>query len=335
MINRHSPILVNASIDKFLEVVRRNYSEQSVAAYTQALQLFVEHVQDVQKVKLAGALVDGIILGWAESFLEYLQKNRSVETEHLYSRVILYYWRFLEDTYEVQINSDALATYLEAHRRPKSHLIPTIPTAQIATIVATATDFQPTQPDDTVTEREYLGNLRDKAFLLTLVYTGLRVSEICDLRKDQFDSANRQLILQDNLCLSLPPIVTTAISTYLSRRSNLDQQNHTDTPLFARHDKRASKRVLPISRWTGANIVENWVNYALDASVRAQLNSEKITITPHSFRHYFVLDVLAQTEHNIATTQTLARHGDRSTTRRYLHQIAASTSSNNIRKTGE
>jgi integrase len=129
--------------------------------------------------------------------------------------------------------------------------------------------------------------------------------------------------------------VTTAISTYLSRRSNLDQQNPTDTPLFARHDKRASKRVLPISRWTGANIVENWVNYALDASIRAQLDSEKITITPHSFRHYFILDALAQTDHDIAATQTLARHGDRSTTRRYLHRITASTSSINKRKTGE
>ena len=336
MISHPNPIFVNASIDKFLAEVRRNYSEQSVAAYTQALHLFVEHLQVVHKVKIAIVSVDEIILRWAESFLEYLRINRSVETEHLYSRVILHYWRFLEDAYEVQLNSDALAIYLDANRRPKSHLLPMIPTAQIAKIVATATDFQPTRPDDTtVTEREYLGSLRDKAFLLTLAYTGLRVSEICDLRKRQFDPGNQQLILQANLCLSLPLAATTAISTYLSQRSGLDQQNSADTPLFARHDKRASKRVLPISRWTGANIVEHWVSYALDASIRAQLDNEKMTITPHSFRHYFILDALAQTDHDIAATQTLARHGDRSTTRRYLHRITASTSSINKRKTGE
>lgn len=335
MSSHRDPLLVTTSIDKFLEMVRRNYSEQSVTAYTQALQLFVEHLRTVSKVKVAIAAVDDVIMGWSESFLEYLQEHRSVETEHLYSRVLLHYWKFLEVTYGVPTKSDALALYLEVNRRPKSHEIPKIPAPQIAAIVAAATDFQPLRPDDTVTEREYLGNLRDKAFLLTLAHTGLRLSEICDLRKDQFDPSNQQLILSDNFYLSLPPAVARAISTYLSQRSRFDQQNPADLPLFARHDKRASQRVLPISRWTGANIVEHWVNYALDVSIRQKLNSENITITPHSFRHYFVLGILTQTEHDIAATQTLARHGDRSTTRRYLHQINKSTRAGNVRNTGE
>jgi integrase len=169
--------------------------------------------------------------------------------------------------------------------------------------------------------------LRDKAFILTLGYTGLRVSEICELRRHQFDSDKSQIVANTNLGLSLPTSAVSALIAYLSARRKLDSQQPSalgDLPLFARHDKRAGSRILSVSRWTGANIVDMWVRLGLDRTTRVALEKAHMNITPHTFRHYFVFNALASTDKDISSAQRLARHGDRSTTRRYLQQLARS-----------
>ncbi|MCB0180129.1 MAG: tyrosine-type recombinase/integrase, partial [Anaerolineae bacterium] len=102
------------------------------------------------------------------------------------------------------------------------------------------------------------------------------------------------------------------ISLYLSLRSELDQQQGRQKvlPIFARHDKRASKRVLPISARTAENIVTDYVVHFLGEEARG-------TITPHTFRHYFVTRVARQ--HDILVAQNLARHESISTTSGYTH----------------
>ena len=82
-------------------------------------------------------------------------------------------------------------------------------------------------------------------------------------------------------------------------------------PLFARHDRGAGKKVKPITTTTGRNIVTQRVSEAL--------GSEAIgTITPHSFRHYFVTIVL-RASGNLKVAQALARHSSISTTSLYAH----------------
>jgi integrase len=87
--------------------------------------------------------------------------------------------------------------------------------------------------------------------------------------------------------------------------------------LFARHDKKAGNNILPISRWTAANIIHQWTMSSLPPDIRADLTAQGITISPQTFRHYFVITVLQRTG-DIAETQYLARHADTATTRRYL-----------------
>jgi integrase len=84
--------------------------------------------------------------------------------------------------------------------------------------------------------------------------------------------------------------------------------------------------VYAISRWTGANIVDAWAKQALEPAVRTALIAANQYITPHSFRHYFVMNALRNTENDVATTQIMARHVDRSTTRRYLQKLASDQS---------
>jgi integrase/recombinase XerC len=54
--------------------------------------------------------------------------------------------------------------------------------------------------------------------------------------------------------------------------------------------------------------------------VKESLGKEAIgTITPHSFRHYFVTTVLRGSGGNLKLAQELARHKNISVTQRYAH----------------
>jgi integrase len=164
--------------------------------------------------------------------------------------------------------------------------------------------------------------LRDKAFLLTLADAGLRISEICDLRLEQLSEDRRQLWLKTPVPLSTR--AGRALDAYLAERHILDKaQTHlprASLPIFARHDKRAGKRILPVSRWTGNNIVNSWVKLALPEATLSEFRQQGQQITPQTFRHYFVVTTLMATG-NPETTQQLARHAHPSTTRRYVRSI--------------
>jgi len=74
-------------------------------------------------------------------------------------------------------------------------------------------------------------------------------------------------------------------------------------------------------------IEERFTNQLIEAGklaselmVREALGEAAVgTITPHSFRHYFVTAVLRATGGDIHTAQRLARHSNISVTERYAH----------------
>jgi integrase len=82
--------------------------------------------------------------------------------------------------------------------------------------------------------------------------------------------------------------------------------------MFARHDRGAGKKILPITTTTGRKIIRKIVKKVLGAEHVG-------TITPHSFRHYFVTTVLRASGGNIKLAQELARHKNIQVTQRYAH----------------
>lgn len=317
-------------INDFIRDIEHQYSAPTIAAYTQALNVFMQFLRTEKKLSLSRVTVSSIEGEWGEAFMVWLQESRSVETEHLYMRAIYQFYQYVDQHSDRTFDIELLAHYIETNRRPKVHAIPTLPSEAIRRIVQFAEASRGLS--EAASERELLGNLRDRAFILMLACTGLRISEICDLRISQFDVAMARLSLNEFTQLPLSSSAATATKTYLMKRLSLDQQQPTfqpkGLPLFSRHDKRVGSRILPISRWTGANIVEAWVRAALNPEERGQLEETSQVITPHSFRHHFVLNALMSTEHDVAETQVLARHSDRSTTRRYLNTLTRKSSSN-------
>jgi integrase len=106
-----------------------------------------------------------------------------------------------------------------------------------------------------------------------------------------------------------------AIKDYLAARIELDGNSGkvlSSLPLFARHDRGAGKKLKPITPTTGRNIVAKRVLEAVGVDAVG-------TITPHSFRHYFVTTVLRGSGGNLKLAQALARHRNIAVTQRYAH----------------
>ena len=70
--------------------------------------------------------------------------------------------------------------------------------------------------------------------------------------------------------------------------------------------------MLPISTTTARAIVRQQVGQTLGETHRG-------SITPHSFRHYFVTTVLRGSGGNLKLAQELARHRSIAVTQRYAH----------------
>lgn len=321
---------IQRTISRYLESLFAHYAPQTILAYSQALRLFAQLLQKQLAIHPTKASIDTLKVDWAYLYLHHLQENHSIETEHLYSRAILGFYQYVETHIHPGFagQADILARYLAQHRRAKQHYAPTLPVAAIETILTHVTTAStPRDPDHSIS-RDTLRLLRDKAFLLTLANTGLRVSEICLLRVEHIDPTHHILLLDTDLQLPLPSPVLAAVNAYLVARKPLDSLQHlfhaSHLPLFARHDKKAAKQILPISRWTAANIVAYWTTAALPPDEYQQLISNNCPISPQTFRHYFVIATLQRTG-NLHETQTLARHADTATTRRYLTYTVQNT----------
>jgi integrase len=160
--------------------------------------------------------------------------------------------------------------------------------------------------------------LRDRAFLLTLADTGMRVHEACRLRRGQVDwNEGRAVIVgkgDKQAVVRFSSRALNAIKEYLAARARLDgsaTKSLASLPLFARHDRGAGSKVKPITRATGALIVRRRVEEALGT-----IGDQRIT--PHSLRHYFVTTVLRGSG-NLKLAQELARHANIQVTQRYAH----------------
>jgi len=107
---------------------------------------------------------------------------------------------------------------------------------------------------------------------------------------------------------------TDALLDYLNTRREIDGSSNrslSSLPLFSRHDRGAGTKVKPMTTTTGRNIVAERIVEFLGPDVVG-------TITPHSFRHYFVTRVL-KASGNLKLAQELARHKNIAVTQRYAH----------------
>lgn len=299
--------------DKYLDNIKLSRSENTSRAYKNAITLFFlvlkERWIDPESDLVVKLSEDAI--AWFATYL----KNYSPATERLYLQAIKGFYEFLAAEKANDINLPRLKLLLRQRARRSGQRLPQFPSEEIETVLS----YLETRSQNSYSHPEIkLRELRDRAFIITLADTGLRVSEACKLRRGDIDwNEGRAIIIgkgDKQAVVRFSSRSMKAIKEYLNIRIKIDGATGLplpSLPLFARHDKGAGKKTKPITTTTGRNLVAETVRLALGENAAR-------TITPHSFRHYFVTTVL-RASGNLKLAQELARHTNISVTQRYAH----------------
>lgn len=310
----HKPKTIAEAIQAYLDSVQLSRSENTARTYGNAMRSFAfsleERGRDVEETEVS-QLSEDFITEFAADL-----KGYAPNTEQLYLSAVTGFYEYLAAEGHSEINLPRLRMLIKRRSRRPGQRLPQFPKSDIEEVIDYAKGLH---RHPTENERKRLQNLRDRAFILTLADTGMRVHEACHLRRGDLDwheakaviigKGNRQAVVR------FSDRSLDALRDYLNARAEMDGafgRSLTSLPLFARHDRGAGDRVEPISTTTGRNIVRDRVRECLGKKAEG-------TITPHSFRHYFVTEVLQGSGGNIKLAQKLARHKNIQVTQRYAH----------------
>lgn len=278
---------MNEQIEHFLTTFQR--SPRTIFAYRNALIQFTKAVGEDADLN-------------TETYITFLSaiKSKSPSTQRVYRTAILKYYAFYKAG-----NWAELKEATEHYTRKQGKRIVNFNREAIEQIIVYCESLQGDLPA-----------LRDHAFVLTLVDTGLRLSEACSLKRGDIDWLEQRAIIigkgDKQTVIRFSNRSIQALKDYLHERASVEPNSRTplaSQPLFARHDIRASKRIRPISAggmWKAikARMTEAGVDHRL--------------VRLHDFRHYFVT-ITYLAKGNLKLSQELARHESISTTNRYAH----------------
>lgn len=309
---------VSEVMNHYLEMVKLARSKQTMLTYRNALRVFSEVLTEKwlspESTPIAKLTEDLI------SPLAGYLKTYSPATEQVYLQAVKGFYEYVDSEHLAEVNQSRIRVLIRQRSRRPGFRFPQFPMEDIEHLLVqmenienlVATSSEEEQP--IVRLRAY----RDRAFLLTLADTGLRVHEACKLRRGDIDWNEQRAVIvgkgDKQAVIRFTSRSIQAIKDYLAQRAAIDGNSGrqlTSLPIFARHDKGAGKKVKPMTPTTGRRIVQERV---------AQLLSKEMVgrITPHSFRHYFVTSVLRGTG-NLRYAQELARHKNIAVTQRYTH----------------
>ncbi len=304
---------ISSVIKDYLEVVKLARSQNTTLTYGKALKEFKKVLRKA-RIDPETSPINLLTEDMVSRFVMHL-KSFAPATEQLFVRAVARFYKYLAAERLAEVNLPRMDLLIEQRIRKPGVRIPQFPTAEIERVVEFASTQLPMITEPTV---ERLRAMRDRAFLLTLADTGLRVHEACNLRRGDMDwNEGRAIIIgkgDKQAVVRFTSRSMRALKDYLSLRGELDGgsgKQLTALPVFARHDKGTGKKIKPITPTTGRNIVAERVRQALGDKAEGH-------ITPHSFRHYFVSTILRGSS-NLKLAQALARHENIQITQRYAH----------------
>jgi site-specific recombinase XerD len=306
-------ISISDAIDRYIKTVNTARSANTARTYKNGMTLFLltltEHKLDPKTLPVAELSEEPV--SWFAARL----KDYSPATERLYLTALAGFYDYIAGENLAEVNLPRIRLLIHQRARRPGIRLPQFPQNDLDTLLQKISDLHTRIAAD---EEEKLRNLRDRAFLLTLADTGLRVHEACGMRRGDLDrNEGRAIVIgkgNQQAVVRFSKRAQAALDDYLRARAPLDGASGrplSSLPLFARHDLGAGKKVKPITTATGRNIVNQRVAEFLGNDLVGR-------ITPHSFRHYFVTRVLLASG-NLKLAQELARHKNIAVTQRYAH----------------
>lgn len=301
-------------------------------AFTQLfsrIECYTKIMADLQKLKT--------------EFLEYLEieRNRSSRTVVNYDHYLSRFIKFAGITRIGEINEDLirkfriyLNRFVDADGLPLKKItqnyhiialraflkylarrqIPSVPAERIE--LARQEERAVTFLEDRELEKFMAGpdakslvGLRDRAILETLFSTGVRVSELCSLDRDDVGGSGEFSVRGKGNKIRLVFLssgAAMAIKDFLARRSD------TDPALFIRLPQPGKKLTADNLRLTPRTIQRIIRKYAVKAGIVGK------KVSPHTLRHSFATDLLRNGA-DIRSVQSLLGHSSVTTTQIYTH----------------
>lgn len=275
------------------------------------------------------------------SFLEYLEieKNRSAKTLENYRRYLLNFLDFSKVKDPSEITAELVRQYRVRLNRVKDHNGNTLKkNTQMYYLIALRSFLKYLARQNIVSlaaEKVELGkiserklefldadelarllvapkgddvaSLRDRAILETLFSTGLRVSELCSLNRDNINLENGEFAVRGKggklRVVFLSDSAKEALKMYSSERSDIHGA------LFVAHHGQLNKK--ESARLTPRSVQRIVKKYSIAAGVVKK-------VSPHQLRHSFATDLL-QNGADIRSVQVMLGHSSITTTQIYTH----------------
>jgi len=238
-------------------------------------------------------------------------------TLHTYLAALVGWVNYLQVRGWLPFTPQELARFQDGAKRVRRNqrppdLLPHPPRAEEMKALVDAARRAPLRREDD--HRALLAKLRDIAVVEVLRCTGLRVGELVKISRKQLDEEERAAWVVGKRGkvrrVYFDERAWSAMRRYLLERQVYDGGSGRplgDLPVFARHDRRAGEKVLPLTTESIQNIIRKLAE-------RADLAAKGIT--PHALRHYFATRIY-QTTGDLAVTQTALGHSSPNTTRIY------------------
>jgi len=287
---------MKTEINHFLETLDR--SPKTIFAYRNALTQFVNVVGEDAELN-------------TETYVKFLTslKRNAPSTQTVYTTAVLGFYAFQKAG-----NPAEMQEATKHHTRKAGKRIVNFNREAIEQVMAYCAALN--ENGSSLSAGKNLEALRDRAFVLTLADTGLRISEACALKRGDIDWREQRAIIigkgDKQAVVRFSDRAIEALNVYLRARANVEPNSRkplTSQPLFARHDIRASKTIRPITAGGMWKAIKNRME---------ESGLERNTVRLHDFRHYFVtMTYLAKRD--LKLSQILARHESISTTNRYAH----------------
>lgn len=311
------PLSCDEALNRYLDhLTLRGRSPATVRTYATAIGTFLAFLagrgRDPQTVAVATIQPADVAL----FLLHATRAGRKPATRSLYLTVITSFFRYLilHDYYPgtVEHVRDQLGdlTVKGARMHPA-------PDQRLPLLVRAAARAL----SEAATPRTYLVAARNCAILQTLFASGMRVSEVAGLSREDIDWARGHALITGKggrqRLVFFSPDALAAINQYLDRRGE-----DGFSPLFLHHDNAHAAQLARerAARSTGESL--RLTARQIQAVVRALARAEGIRATPHAFRHFMATELLNDAGADIRDVQEILGHASLATTQIYTHKGA-------------
>lgn len=285
--------------DYLLDLKTNNYSEKTLYNYERDLKVFENFLKEIN---IPFNKIDKrTLLNYKANLISQDRKTAKGEKiekklgSHSINRMLSSLRSYLKYLNRMDYESPLSPTNIELIKTEKKRTR-VAELEQIIKLIESPSEF----------EKNIIVALRNRAMLEMLFSTGIRISELTNLKKDQIDKAGRILIKgkgKKERFVYLTPRAEEHLNNYLEKRGD-SPSSHIFLPYRGKNIHEKDKRISP--------------NYLQERVKRyRELLRLNIPVSPHSIRHAFAT-YLAESGASPAAIQILLGHQSLDTTTRYI-----------------